>query len=238
MTESYWVIVPAAGVGSRMGTGTPKQYLPLSGLSILDQTIKRLFMHPKIQGIALGLSESDPFWQDSVWYQDARIVTFVGGDERCDTVLKGLNALMPHQSDRDFVLVHDAARPLVTLAELDALLEDRCEHGALLAIPAKDTIKQACEERSCFVSQTLDRNRIWQAQTPQKFPAGELKRALELAQNTGFLVTDESSAMERLGVSPALVDGSPSNIKVTYPIDLVMAEAIMAHFEQIENDIT
>jgi 2-C-methyl-D-erythritol 4-phosphate cytidylyltransferase len=229
--DSYWVILPAAGVGARMQAKEPKQYLSLDGQYLIDQTIKQLLAHPQITNIAVGLSLGDAYWPDSIWVDDKRIHTYVGGNERSDTVINGLHYLAAeHVVRNEFVLVHDAARPLVTLSEIDALLVNSNPVGALLAIPAKDTIKQSNQgvsHQNAQVNMSLDRQFIWQAQTPQKFKADELLSALLKAQEKNLPITDESSALEFVGKHPDLVEGKASNFKVTLPIDLFMAQALL-----------
>ncbi|EAQ67505.1 2-C-methyl-D-erythritol 4-phosphate cytidylyltransferase [Marinomonas sp. MED121] len=230
MTNAYWVILPAAGVGARMQANVPKQYLPLDGKYLIDQTIERLLSHEKINNIAVGLSVNDAYWLDSIWANDKRVHRYIGGKERSDTVLNGLSFIMDKHAIKDeFVLVHDAARPLISLSEIDDLLANNNPIGALLAMPAKDTIKQASptSENQTQVEMSLDRQHIWHAQTPQKFKADALITALIKAKKQGLLITDESSAFESLGQHPDLVEGKASNFKVTLPIDLVMAKALL-----------
>ena len=230
MTNAYWVILPAAGVGARMQANVPKQYLPLDGKYLIDQTIERLLSHEKINNIAVGLSVNDAYWLDSIWANDKRVHRYIGGKERSDTVLNGLSFIMDKHAIKDeYVLVHDAARPLISLSEIDDLLANNNPIGALLAMPAKDTIKQASptSENQTQVEMSLDRQHIWHAQTPQKFKVDALIAALIKAKKQGLVITDESSAFELLGQHPDLVEGKASNFKVTLPIDLVMAKALL-----------
>lgn len=230
MMDSYWVILPAAGVGARMQANMPKQYLALDGQYLIDQTIQRLLSHEKINNVAVGLSANDAYWLDSIWANDKRVHRYIGGKERCETVLNGLSFIMNrHAVTDEFVLVHDAARPLISHSEIDALLANTNPVGALLAMPAKDTIKQSqhVSKLQSHVSQSLDRQYIWQAQTPQKFKADELFSALLSAQKNNQVITDESSALELVGKKPDLVEGKPSNFKVTLPMDLIMAQALL-----------
>ena len=230
MTDSYWVILPAAGVGARMQANVPKQYLTLNDQYLIDQTIKRLLKHPKIHNIAVGLSMNDAYWLDSIWANDKRVHRYIGGQERKDTVLNGLSFIMDkHDIKDEFVLVHDAARPLISISEIDDLLANDNPIGALLAMPAKDTIKQSQQstKHQAHVKTSLDRQFIWQAQTPQKFKADALLAALIKATKQNLVITDESSALESVGQSPDLVEGKASNFKVTLPIDLVMAQALL-----------
>lgn len=230
MTDSYWVILPAAGIGARMQADAPKQYLTLDGQYLMDHTIGRLLSHENIKNIAVGLSVNDAYWLDSIWANDKRVHRYIGGQERSDTVLNGLSFIMEkHAVNDEFILVHDAARPLISISEIDALLANNNPVGALLAMPAKDTIKQS-EQPSKYqthVKASLDRQFIWHAQTPQKFKADVLFNALIKAKKQNLMITDESSALELVGQFPDLVEGKASNFKVTLPIDLVMAQALL-----------
>ncbi|MGO2512007.1 2-C-methyl-D-erythritol 4-phosphate cytidylyltransferase [Marinomonas polaris] len=229
MIKPLWVIIPAAGVGQRMQANCPKQYLPLAGQTILDRTIDIFISHPLIAGVLVGVGENDAYWSDSKWQQHDLVHMFVGGKERCDTVQKGLRYLLDTvdvmQQD---VLVHDAARPLLSQAALNRIIYHTSDQGALLAMPAKDTVKLQVLGQP-LVDATLDRGTIWLAQTPQKFPAQALLDALQQAQAHGVVVTDECSAMEFSGWHPDLVIGESSNIKITLPEDLLIAEALFSY---------
>lgn len=228
MTSSLWVIVPAAGVGQRMQSHCPKQYLSLAGQTILDRTIDIFISHVSVAGVLVGVGEHDAYWPDSKWYQHDRVHRFTGGKERCDTVQKGLEYLLSGfgvtQQD---VLVHDAARPLLSPTALKRIIDHRSDQGAILAMPVKETVKRQVAEQNA-VDITLDRSTIWLAQTPQKFPAQALLTALQTAQMQGITVTDECSAMEFVGWHPDLVIGESSNIKITLPEDLLIAEALFS----------
>ncbi|ETX10733.1 2-C-methyl-D-erythritol 4-phosphate cytidylyltransferase [Marinomonas ushuaiensis DSM 15871] len=235
MTSSLWIIIPAAGVGQRMQAHCPKQYLSLAGQSILDRTIEIFVDHPLIAGVAVGVSPEDVYWSESKWYQHASVHTFSGGKERSDTVLKGLKFLAKMTgNEQQEVLVHDAARPLLTQKKLEQIIRHDSDQGVLLAMPARDTVKRqlpidtslAC---TSSVDITLDRSGIWLAQTPQKFVSGRLLYALEKAQTEGVVITDECSAMEFAGWHPDLLVGESSNIKVTFPEDLLIAEALFSY---------
>ncbi|MBR7888632.1 2-C-methyl-D-erythritol 4-phosphate cytidylyltransferase [Marinomonas sp. A79] len=230
MTPSMWVIIPAAGIGQRMQAACPKQYLQLDGETILDRTIGIFASHPLVKGVLVGISAEDGYWAQSRWTSHPKVHRFVGGKERSDTVQLGLHYLSTLIDDMATmpVLVHDAARPLLTHAALERIMSYSSEQGAILAMPAKDTVKQQMSARAS-VKTTLDRNEIWLAQTPQKFPAQALLSALEQAHEKGVAITDECSAMEFVGWQPALVMGESSNIKVTLPEDLLIAEALWSY---------
>lgn len=230
--KSFWVIVPAAGSGKRMQISRPKQYLDLAGKYLIDRTLDQLLSHPQIENVALGLTENDYYWQESSWYQHPNVHVFSGGEERSETVKNGLQFLAEkHAVEDQFIMVHDAARPLITHAEINALIENDNPVGALLAIPAKDTIKQSinANEHPARVLTTLDRQQIWHAQTPQKFVASALLTALKYAESKNIPITDESSALEVMGKHPDLVVGQSSNFKVTLPFDFIMANALMQY---------
>ncbi|PYF78661.1 MULTISPECIES: 2-C-methyl-D-erythritol 4-phosphate cytidylyltransferase [Marinomonas] len=233
MTQTFWVIIPAAGVGQRMQANCPKQYLSLAGETILDRTIALFISHPLIAGVLVGVGQEDAYWPHSTWYNHALVKTFIGGEERSDTVQKGLRHLlsMPDINEHQAVLVHDAARPLLSQDALNRIMDHQSEHGAILAMPAKDTVKLQLAERP-LVDATLDRSAIWLAQTPQKFPLSALLDALEKARLEGVSVTDECSAMEFIGWHPDLVIGESSNIKITLPEDLLIAEALFSYLSK------
>jgi 2-C-methyl-D-erythritol 4-phosphate cytidylyltransferase len=216
-------------VGQRMQANCPKQYLSLAGKTILDRSIAVFITHPRIAGVLVGVSENDPYWPDSAWHDHGCVHSFVGGKERSDTVQKGLRYLLGTiDGEEQEVLVHDAARPLLSQTALNRIINHHSAQGALLAMPAKDTIKLQMSDLP-LVDATLDRNAIWLAQTPQKFPAHALLEALEKAQAQGISVTDECSAMEFIGWHPDLVVGESSNIKITLPEDLLIAEALFSY---------
>ncbi|GAB3488494.1 2-C-methyl-D-erythritol 4-phosphate cytidylyltransferase [Marinomonas epiphytica] len=226
MTNPLWVIIPAAGVGKRMQSHTPKQYLQLQNQTILDRTIGLFLRSESIAGVAVGLSDNDGYWPQSQWYQDARVKVFKGGAERSDTVLNGLMALEATLEEGASVLVHDAARPLLSQAALARIADYEGEQGALLAMPSRDTVKQSSHQHK--VMSTVDRNHIWLAQTPQKFPARALQQALLAGRQQNQAITDESSAMELMGWQPQLIEGESRNIKITLPEDILIAEALLS----------
>jgi 2-C-methyl-D-erythritol 4-phosphate cytidylyltransferase len=217
-------VIPAAGVGSRMGADIPKQYLQLAGKSVIEQTLERLLQLPGLEHIVVALGEDDPFWPGLGISNDTRLVTVKGGKERADSVLNGLYTLRQLCSDEDWVLVHDAARPCVRLAEIKRLIETCVNHaqGGILATPVHDTMKRSDNHNR--ILETVPREHLWHACTPQLFRIGELTEAIEHALESGYPVTDEASAMERAGQQPLLVECSLANIKITRPDDLALAE--------------
>jgi 2-C-methyl-D-erythritol 4-phosphate cytidylyltransferase len=221
----YFAVIPCAGSGSRAGTTIPKQYELVAGQPMVLHTLRAL---AGVRRLSLCLVVVAP--GDGSLSVDGPRTTVVqcGGTTRAESVLNGLNSLRAQGAlADDWVLVHDAARCLVTPAQIEALLS-ACESdavGGLLALPLPDTLKWAVAGR---VAGTLDRSEKWLAQTPQMFRLGALTDALQRAATDGFAgITDESSAMEALGYQPLLVPGSAQNFKVTYPEDFALAEAIL-----------
>lgn len=222
-----WAIVPAAGRGSRFGSGTPKQYLTVAGLTLIEHSLRALLGHPEVDGVMVALSPDDPFWAGWREMEGKPIYTCLGGAERADSVLAALQALPATVSEDQWVLVHDAARPCLRAVDLSRLIAigQADPIGAILAAPVRDTIKRAdAESRS---SMTEPREALWRALTPQMFRRGGLTRALQAAMRVGVAITDEAMAMERIGLKPLLIEGSEDNIKVTTPADLVLAEFIL-----------
>ncbi len=219
-----WVLIPAAGSGRRMGSQRPKQYLPLVDRSVIEHTLQPLLAHPHIDGVAVVLSPGDPYWHDLGLSHPKLVAMEVGGDERCDSVLNGLEQLSQRLDGQSWILVHDAARPCIHPSDIDALLEQLKDHpvGGLLGQPVNDTLKRV--NNSAVVEQTVDRAQLWRAYTPQMFRLGDLKRSLNQARQQGLMVTDDASAMELMGLSPQMVVGRGDNIKVTHPEDLGLAE--------------
>ena len=225
---AFWLVIPAAGIGSRMQAQCPKQYLKVSGRTILELTLACFLEHPHIRGIILALAKHDHWWPQSDLATDPRIHTVIGGAERADSVLNALLALESRgaQSD-DWVLVHDAARPLLEHEDLQRLLTGLVNDpvGGLLAVPARDTLKQVSPDGR--VAKTIDRSVIWHALTPQMFRLGLLQNALTDALQAGATVTDESSALEWAGFAPRVIEGRASNIKITRPEDLLLLQTLL-----------
>lgn len=222
---SFWVVIPAAGVGSRMRADRPKQYLSLAGKTIIEHTLDCFLGHPGLLGLVVSLAVQDPYWPQLGCAADPRIQRADGGAERADSVLSGLrHASTLGARDDDWVLVHDAARPNLSRDDLDKLLVDLADDpvGGLLAVAAHDTLKRAGADGR--VQETVDRSVIWQAFTPQMFRLGALRDALAGALGAGVAITDEASALEWAGHRPALVQGRADNLKVTRPEDLQWLE--------------
>lgn len=228
----YWAVIPAAGGGSRMGQARPKQYLPLRGRALLEWSIASFLDTDWIDGVVLVLAKSDPDFPKLAIARHPKIVTTTGGAARAESVLAGLEAVAERSRgfEEVYVLVHDAARPCLVWSDIENLRDEASdEHGGLLALPATDTLKKSKQGQ---VASTVDRAFIWRAQTPQLFRLDLLMSALKECAERGLGVTDEASAMERAGYKPRLVRGRESNIKVTYPEDLLLAEFWLARQEQ------
>lgn len=227
MKDRFWVVVPAAGSARRMGAAVPKQYLPLAGRTVIEWSLAPFLAHPGAAAVVVALSANDQHWSQLGLAGETKIVTTMGGAERMDSVLAGLRALQDRAAPDDWVLVHDAARPCLAASDLDRMLIELNGDpvGGLLAAPVVDTLKRADE--SGRVAQTVAREKLWRALTPQMFRYSVLQRALESAQAKGTAVTDEAQAVEALGLQPKLVAGDADNIKITLPEDLPRAERIL-----------
>ncbi len=217
--------MPAAGIGSRMQSKLPKQYLKLAnGKTILDTTIQSLLASDAISNVLVVLHPKDSFWKQSAFVDAKNVKVCVGGAERVDSVLAGLTHLKSHIEDDEWVMVHDAARPCVDANDVDGLyqiIEGSEAIGGLLALPVHETVKASTEFQT--VMKTVDRSELWLAQTPQIFPFAALQTSMLEAKTDGVKITDESSAMEHAGFKPTLVVGSRKNIKITTPEDIELA---------------
>lgn len=221
--ERCWAIVPAAGVGTRMDAALPKQYLPLAGATILEHSLRTLLACARLDAVVVALHPADQRAAGLPVFREPRVQRVVGGAQRSDSVRAALTALQARGAPRDWVLVHDAARPCLGSDDLLRLIDrvTASGTGGILAEPIVDTVKQANGQG--LVLRTLDRSGLWRAQTPQMFRLGELFDALQGALRRGLAVTDEASAMESAGYPVQLVPGSPRNLKVTVPADLQLA---------------
>ena len=227
----YFALVPAAGVGSRFGAALPKQYMRIAGRTVLEHTLRRLLAEPQIVQVAVVLARDDAWFEREVGLPEnlaAKLRTlYCGGESRAESVFNGLNSLLKHsvmQPD-DKVLVHDAARCCLPAEALQRLLQKAGQHpvGGILALPVADTLKRGNGEN--HIAETVSRIGLWQAQTPQLFPAELLQQALAAANPAE--ITDESSAVERLGLQPLLVQGDSRNLKLTWPADERIARLLL-----------
>ncbi|GLS82827.1 2-C-methyl-D-erythritol 4-phosphate cytidylyltransferase [Paraferrimonas haliotis] len=232
--QQFIAIVPAAGVGARMQAACPKQYLSIDNKSILDHTLSVLQSHPRIKRIVCAISPDDGYFGDSVFAHHQQVTRVDGGVERADSVFNCLHYLTNHlpkaELECTWVMVHDAARPCLSGADIDALIDfvQHQGHGAILATPVRDTMKRASTENGQnWVSHTEERQHLWHALTPQCFPLMTLYRALQQAFERDATITDEASAIEGFGGYVGLVEGQMSNLKITHPQDLALAELII-----------
>ncbi|MGQ7844812.1 2-C-methyl-D-erythritol 4-phosphate cytidylyltransferase [Granulosicoccus sp. 3-233] len=235
MNEDMWIVVPAAGRGERMGSSLPKQYITIGEHTMLQHTLTRLLAVKDVAGIVVTLAEGDEHWPSVAAGREARVHSTIGGMTRADSVIAGLRFVLNHAPASSWVLVHDAARPLVSVADIKRLTDAVRNSGAvggLLASPVNDTLKRVDEY--CCVELTVTRRNLWQAQTPQMFRAGELFEALQSGALSGApadSITDESSAMEGMGHEPLLVEALQPNLKVTRPADLTLATLLLANLQ-------
>ncbi len=226
----FFALLPAAGIGARMGAVHPKQYLLIHGRPMIWHAIRAFERHPAISRTYVVISSQDGWWDGFDWSAFSKLVVLrCGGETRAASVLNGLRACAPEVDSGvrgdDWMLVHDAARPCLSQALLDKLLAelDADPVGGILAAPVSDTLKRQTE--SGRIAATVPRAGLWGAQTPQMFRHATLLQALE---KVGSEVTDEASAIEALGMAPKLVESDLTNLKVTYPRDLDVATWLLA----------
>jgi 2-C-methyl-D-erythritol 4-phosphate cytidylyltransferase len=218
-----WIVIPAAGVGSRMQSDVPKQYLQLNGRYLIDHTIERCLTHPGIDGCYVALSSDVVYWAESEFAIHPDLVRVDGVAQRADSVLNALRNLSSRADDHDWVLVHDAARPCVRRDDIAKLIAAAEKHNmaAILGVPVHDTMKRVYPNQC--IQETVSRDLLWHAYTPQIARLGVLRDALIRAASDAVVVTDEASALEAQGVPVQMVEGHPDNIKVTRPSDLELA---------------
>ncbi|WP_216937333.1 MULTISPECIES: 2-C-methyl-D-erythritol 4-phosphate cytidylyltransferase [unclassified Acinetobacter] len=222
-----WVILPAAGSGSRFSKTELKQYQMIQERTVLEHTVSRLNQLP-LTGYVLVINEQDHVAKTLPFSGLEKAHFCLGGAERVNSVLNALTYLSKMASEDDWVLVHDAARPCVSLDCLQQLVSTAItqDHAAILAIPVRDTLKRVVT--GFDIQETVDRSMLWQAQTPQMAKLGTLTRAIEQAlQQDGAMITDEASALEHIGELVSVVQGRSDNIKITYPDDLELAKLIL-----------
>jgi len=225
VTSRFFGLVPAAGSGSRFGTDVLKQYSPLAGKPMLHHSIERLLAAPEVEIVFVVLAPGDTEFRRHDWsaFGNRLAPLYCGGASRRDSVLNGIIAAASLVDPNDWMLVHDAARPCLGKAELRRLMDaaGRDEVGGILAVPVADTLKRADDGHRIVA--TEPRDGLWRAQTPQMFRHSMLLRALREAEH----VTDEASAVEALGYKPKLVEGSTTNLKITFASDLDIAERLI-----------
>jgi 2-C-methyl-D-erythritol 4-phosphate cytidylyltransferase/2-C-methyl-D-erythritol 2,4-cyclodiphosphate synthase len=227
-----WAIVPAAGRGARFSasvpSSAPKQYAPLLGATVLEWSLRALLAESRVHAVTVALAADDAHWPSvAAKLQSPKLRTTIGGVNRQDSVMNGLDALATEAAADDWILVHDAARPCLNATDLSALLgavdSEPLAAGAVLAAPIVDTVKRELGDHVA----TVDRQGLWRALTPQVFAYAQLRDALKEATLAGIAVTDEAQAVERMGLRPMLVQGSPFNVKVTRAEDLDLAATIL-----------
>ncbi|MBN6530003.1 2-C-methyl-D-erythritol 4-phosphate cytidylyltransferase [Acinetobacter pittii] len=221
-----WAVIPAAGSGSRFSKTELKQYQYIQNTTVLEHTVRRISQLP-LNGYVLAIGTQDTFAQTLAFHDMDKAHFCMGGAERVHSVLNALNHLLTFADENDWVLVHDAARPCVTIECLNTLVEQAIEsnHSAILAIPVRDTLKQVRVDN--YINKTVSRDSLWQAQTPQIAKIGKLKKAIEYALENNIAITDEASALEYMGETVQVVMGRSDNIKITYPDDLELARLIL-----------
>ena len=231
--KRLWAVVPAAGTGRRVGGDTPKQYREVAGAPLMEHTLCALLQSRDIGGVVVAMDSADPRADSIASLSDERVQTTPGGVTRSHSVLAGLDALEDQVAEGDWALVHDAARPCLTVDALAALI-DRARvlgEGVILAEPVADTLKQVNAQGE--IEKTVDRSILWRAQTQQLFPLQQLRDALRLCIEQGVSVTDEAMAMERAGHRVHVIEGASSNIKVTVEADLVFADVFLKDAEDL-----
>lgn len=227
----YFALIPAAGIGARLGADIPKQYMPLAGRPMLTHVLTTFAAASVISHVFVVVSADDGYIDElmvAAPHLQGRVsVLFNGGTSRRESVLNGLQAIRQLVGDDDWMLVHDAARPGLTGGLIEHLIEALQDDpvGGLLALPVVDTLKRS--DQQARVAQTVERTALWAAQTPQMFRYSLLLRALMRALASADAVTDEAGAVELLGLLPRLVEGSPRNFKVTLPHDVALAEMFL-----------
>jgi 2-C-methyl-D-erythritol 4-phosphate cytidylyltransferase len=236
--NQFIVVVPAAGVGKRMQAQCPKQYLKINQQTILEHTVFKLLSHPLITHVVAVISAGDEYFRDTVLSHHKNVSVVEGGAERVDSVLAGLRSI--NVTNYPWVMVHDAARPCVSLDDISALIEQTQLHncGGLLAYPVRDTMKKASSDKAesinssiskkQIVKQTIEREGLWHALTPQLYKTNELILAISKGLENKVEITDESSAIEYAGFGSLLIEGNSNNIKITRPDDLTLASFLLS----------
>lgn len=229
LKQSVAAVIPAAGIGSRMGLEKPKQYLKIGQQTILEHSVSAMANDPRVAAIYIAVAAEDPYINAIEFRCTCPVYLVIGGATRAESVLNGVKRA---QTDGfQWVAVHDAARPCLTQAELTAVIDAGLfySEGAILALPLADTLKRAKAER---VAESVNREALWRAQTPQVFRTEKLVAAIEELGVTHVALTDESSAMELAGQQPRLVRGRQTNLKITEPGDERLAALYLELIKQ------
>ncbi len=223
----YWGVIPAAGIGQRMNSQIPKQFMQLGNRKLIEWAVQALASHKSIQGVYIGLSANNKYSDWVMSIHEKVLDVYEGGSSRSQTVLNGINHMLARGcSSDDWLLVHDSNRPFLSPSEITGLIQQIGDdiNGGILSQPIFDTMKL---ESSGRIRKTLPRGELFRAQTPQMFKLGTLRKALEDSIESGSEVTDEAQAMERSGYHPRLVPGHSANIKITTSEDLTLAQAML-----------
>lgn len=240
-TAKYFGLVPAGGAGRRFGGSIPKQYAMLGAKTVLERSVEALLVDPRVEGVFVVVANDDTT-ATALFQGNPQVKCLpVGGHERVNSVLNGLNHLLENflVNETDWVLVHDAARPGLSAAALKSLIDQGSEHvaGALLAVPVADTLKKTsmAEEGEVIAQHTIPRDHLWAAQTPQMFRAQALSMAISECLYKGAQLTDDASAIETMGIGPLIVPGHVENMKITQAEDLrTVARLLGLHQENFE----
>jgi len=226
-SNKYWVVIPAAGIGKRMGDDIPKQYISVCGKTVIEHTIDNFIDRNEIENICISISEADNYWPTLPISKNEKIITTVGGNERYESVYNGLRAIQDKATENDWVLVHDAVRPCLKKSIIDRLITDISSHdvGGILALPCSETMKRV--NNSNEVEETINRQTAWRAQTPQMFKYKKLLLAIEKVINEDIFITDEAMAMELSNHKPVVILGDENNIKITHKTDLKYLELFL-----------
>jgi 2-C-methyl-D-erythritol 4-phosphate cytidylyltransferase len=221
---NYFAVIVAAGKSTRMNAQVPKPYLPLLNKTVIEWTLHAFLASSLIKKVVVVIAQEDHHWSSLKVSQHPKIVTVIGGAERMDSCINGLEALKDIAQDDDWVLEHDAARPCLSTEALEKMLAELSKEkiGGLLAVPASDTLKRS--DPNQYTIETVDRKNVWHALTPQGFRYGLFFKALTMAKQQGTIVTDGAQAIEMCGYQPRLFLGSKQNIKITTAEDLALAE--------------
>ena len=233
-----WAVIPAGGTGSRMNAAIPKQYLPVGGRPVIEHTLARICQCSSVSRVVVGIARADLNWPQLNFNSEKLTAVVEAGAERADTVANCLQFIVEQGGEADWVLVHDAARPCIRVSDIERLLGAVIEiaDGGILALPLSDTIKRSGQNTTAgIILETVPREGLWRAMTPQLFKAGELLSAIEQARLEGVSLTDEASAMEVTAAKTMLVPCSQDNIKITLPQDIQFAEMIL-RAQQLEVD--
>jgi len=220
------VVIPAAGIGQRVGASIPKQYLPLLNKTIIEHSLQPFLDHPEVPRVIVSLAENDQWFAELPVAQHPKIETVIGGAERVDSVLAALEKI----DVEDYVLVHDAARPCITSADINKLIYavKSNRQGAILASKVRDTMKRSDEASN--ITHTVDRDCLWHALTPQMFINEQLIDAIKGCDHPEK-ITDEASALEMSGLAVTIVEGRADNLKVTREEDLMLAAFYLSQGE-------